>query len=536
MVNKKALIIASTAVAVLIAAAVVVAVMFTVGPASGNEEPSEMIAAVPNPGPKRVESNGNMTKDSWVLTYKEGVDLASVKADIEAANMPWQVLDTDQDNLAMNMICAEKDLGALLNMRSVQSGAKYVEAEQEWRADQAVPWGVDRTDQRNLPLSGTYATGGINGAGVEVHVLDTGVVEHRDLAGRVKPGYDAVKDGSATTTDCQGHGTHVAGTIAGTTYGIAKGATIYASRVLGCSGSGSTQGIKAAIDYVANLPATRKRVINMSLGGGASTLLDQAVANAHNKGVTVVVAAGNENQDACNVSPARAGPAITVGASDSQDRKASFSNYGTCVDVIAPGVNIISTSNTQPNGGTKTLSGTSMASPHVAGVAALVLQQNPSFTPTQVTNWITSNATPSKITGFSTSTPNKLLWFGSTSGTNPNPNPTPTSAPTPTPSPGTTVTGSLREGQATTFPQSGYYRSTGPGEHRGTLTGIAGTDMDLYLYRYVNGRWAIAAQSATAKSTEIVTYNSVDNGVQYYIWQVVCYSNAGTFTLNYVSP
>jgi len=234
-------------------------------------------------------------------------------------------------------------------------------------------WGLDRTDQRALPLSNSF-TASAYGAGVDVYVVDTGVsTTHTDFSGRLRSGFSAINDGRGSN-DCNGHGTHVAGTAAGTTYGVAKAASIIPVRVLDCAGSGSNTGVIAGLDWIiANHSAGVAAVANMSLGGGASLALDTAVQNAINDGVVMAVAAGNSNANACNYSPARAANAITVGATDRTDVRASYSNFGSCLDIFAPGTSITSAwinSSTAIN----TISGTSMASPHVAGVAAALLR------------------------------------------------------------------------------------------------------------------------------------------------------------------
>ena len=231
------------------------------------------------------------------------------------------------------------------------------------------PWGLDRIDQRARPLNQRY-TYDPTGQGVRAYVIDTGIrFSHADFGGRAISGFDAIDGGTAD--DCNGHGTHVAGTIGGSTYGVAKGVTLVGVRVLNCQGSGTNAQVIAGIDWVSSDHDPGERAVaNMSLGGGASTALDTAVINSINDGVTYAIAAGNSTQNACNTSPARVAAAITVGATQSNDAAASFTNYGTCVDLFAPGVGILSawyTSNTATN----TISGTSMATPHVAGVAAL---------------------------------------------------------------------------------------------------------------------------------------------------------------------
>ena len=286
----------------------------------------------------------------------------------------------------------------------------YVEQNHEVRiADtQTNPtWGIDRIDQRNLPLSNSY-TYPNTASSVRAYVIDTGVLNsHSDFAGRATSGYDFV-DNDSDATDCNGHGTHVAGTIAGTTYGVAKQARIVGVRVLDCAGSGTNAGVISGVDWV-TANAVKPAVANMSLGGGANTALDNAVANSIAAGITYAIAAGNSNANACNYSPARTAAAITVGATTNTDARASYSNYGTCLDIFAPG-SIITSAWYTSNTATNTISGTSMAAPHVAGAAALVAQANPTWTPAQIRDYLVNNATSNVVTSPGTGSPNKLLY------------------------------------------------------------------------------------------------------------------------------
>lgn len=268
-------------------------------------------------------------------------------------------------------------------------------------------WGLDRIDQRDRPLDSTY-TYNTDASNVHVYIIDTGVrTSHNEFSGRMGNGIDTV-DNDNDPNDCNGHGTHVAGTVAGTVYGVAKGATVHGVRVLSCSGSGTNAGVIDGVEWVTNNHIS-PAVANMSLGGGASSALDNAVNASINAGVTYAVAAGNDNRNACNYSPARVANAITVGSTTSSDGRSSFSNYGNCVNVFAPGSSITAAWYTS-NSATNTISGTSMASPHVAGVAALYLADNPSASPAQVKNAIESTASTGKISNVGSGSPNRLLY------------------------------------------------------------------------------------------------------------------------------
>ena len=268
-------------------------------------------------------------------------------------------------------------------------------------------WGLDRIDQRGLPLDGRYGRVS-NGAGVTAYIIDTGVLStHSEFAGRMVSGYSSISD-SYGTEDCNGHGTHVAGTVAGTNYGVAPSAAIVPVRVLDCTGSGTTAGVIAGIDWVvSHHVAGSPAVANMSLGGGRSAALDLAVQRGIADGVTFVVAAGNSSANACLSSPAGEPLAITVGSSTSADARSSFSNFGTCVDLFAPGSNITSAwigSSTA----TAVKSGTSMASPHVAGIVALGLESSPSSTPAQMAAWLTASATSGVLTDVGSGSVNQI--------------------------------------------------------------------------------------------------------------------------------
>ena len=353
----------------------------------------------------KIENNYIVVLDDSVVGERGQYSIAPYIADEVAGNFRGKIKHVYKHALngfAIEMSEADAELV------SQDFRVKYVEEDQIMTADVTQtnpPWGLDRIDQRNLPLNATYVYNW-TGSGVRAYIIDTGIrTAHTQFGGRASNVFDAF---GGNGQDCHGHGTHVSGTVGGSTFGVAKSALLRGVRVLNCSGSGSNSGVIAGVDWVRN-NGIAPAVANMSLGGGASSALDTAVNNLHNANITIAVAAGNSNANACNFSPSRAANAITTGSTTTSDARSSFSNFGTCLDIFAPGSGILSawfTSNTA----TATLSGTSMASPHVAGVAALYKQANPSASSTTIRNALVNNATTGVISNVGTGSPNRLLY------------------------------------------------------------------------------------------------------------------------------
>src|SRR5215216_1935518 len=344
----------------------------------------------------------------YIVVFKPGTPAESVSAEAENARGLGAQVDFVYES-ALTGFAGNIPEQALLGL-SHNPNVDFIEADQVITIDTTqspATWGLDRIDQHNRPLTNSY-TYNYTGTGVTAYIIDTGIrISHNQFGGRASYGYDFVGNDS-NADDCNGHGTHVAGTVGGSTYGVAKGVSLKAVRVLNCSGSGTTSGVIAGINWVTSQHTTGKAVANMSLGGGASSALDTAVRNSIADGVVYAIAAGNSNANACNYSPARVAEAITVGATTSSDARASYSNIGSCLDLFAPGSSITSawiSSNTATN----TISGTSMATPHVTGVAALYLQGH-SASPQQVRDAIVNGATQNVVGNAGSGSPNRLLY------------------------------------------------------------------------------------------------------------------------------
>ncbi|MGW6859649.1 S8 family serine peptidase [Streptomyces xanthophaeus] len=365
-------------------------------------------AAAPEPTPVPLYTSTDAVPGQYIVTLEKGVDAAKLAQKLGLK--PSFVYSKAMNGFAVPM--TKLQLGIVrvsLGVKSVEEDASVQSvptksASAAMRAPSS-SWGLDRIDQRNLPLDNNFTTQG-NGAGVTAYILDTGIeYGHDEFGGRATFGFDAIGDGR-NGADCNGHGTHVAGTVAGRTYGVAGKANLVSVRVLGCDGKGTYSGMIAGFDWVAK-NAVQPAVLNGSLGGDLSQALNNAATALSDAGVLPVLAAGNDAKDACNVSPASAERVFTVAASNRYDEETDFSNWGTCVELYAPGEDILSA---KLGGGSVSLNGTSMASPHVAGVVALYKQENPKADPAEIAEYLEDATTKDVLSKISKSSPNNLLF------------------------------------------------------------------------------------------------------------------------------
>jgi subtilisin family serine protease len=387
-------------------------------PANNAEQADNQVIA------RTATSSQNYIKDAYIVVLRD--EIQDVDAEVEQIIKGLGGAKPDHKYTHTIKGFSIKAAAAAIQGLSRNPKIKYIEQDQvatKGTTQSSATWGLDRVDQRNLPLSGTY-TYNTNGSTVDAYIFDTGIrTDHVEFNGRRVFGYDAF---GGVGNDIDGHGSHVAGTVGGTTFGIAKAIRLIAVKVLGDDGSGTLSGVIAGIDWAAGHHVAGKPAVgNMSLGSSYSQSVNDAVVRAINDGIVMCVAAGNSNANASNYSPASTVEAITVGATTSSDSRASYSNFGSVLDIFAPGSSITS-AGVSSNTATAVLSGTSMACPHVAGVAALYLEANPGATPAQVQQGLKSSATPNVVLSAGTGSPNLLLFSGSFTPPSPTPPPAPT--------------------------------------------------------------------------------------------------------------
>ncbi|MFF8270706.1 S8 family serine peptidase [Streptomyces sp. NPDC016562] len=366
-------------------------------------------AAAPEPTPAPLVTAANPVPGKYIVTLTKGQDAAKLAKKLGLK--PSFVYTAAMNGFAVPLTSTQLTLvRTSLGVEKVEEDASVRALPTPTAGARRAPsnsWGQDRIDQKSLPLDQSFTTQG-NGAGVTAYILDTGIdYQHAEFGGRATFGYDAIGDGR-DGQDCQGHGTHVAGTVAGATYGVARKANLVSVRVLGCDGRGTLSGIIAGMDWVAK-NAKQPAVLNGSLGGDKSTAVNDAATALSDAGVLPVIAAGNSAVDACTISPASAARVVTVGASNQWDEETFFSNFGPCVSLYAPGQAIVSA---KLGGGSVALDGTSMAAPHVAGVAVLYKQAHPTAAPAEIAEFLDEESTKDSLQSLSKGSPNQLLFTG----------------------------------------------------------------------------------------------------------------------------
>lgn len=467
---------------------------------------------------------GRAIPNRYIVVLNDNIDPASNFVSVGDLSRKYPGRVDKVFTYALNGYAVEMSEDEALKL-SDDPRVKYVEEDAEIVAQETqtdATWGISRIDQRSFasPIDTNYnyqATG----AGVNVYVVDTGVlVTHPDFGGRAVDAFDAYNE-NIDISQCNGHGTHVAGTIGSNTYGVAKNVTLYSVKVFPCYGNSSSASVIAGIDWI-NRNASPPAVVNMSLAGTASSTLDQAVKNSINQGFTYVVAAGNYSTDACGYSPADVAGAITVGATHTSDSRDETTNYGRCVDVFAPGVAIKSTWNQYPLPyPTFIMAGTSTASPHVAGVAALYLQNHPTASPSEVSRAIVSNATPGAVYNPGTGSPNLLLFSQFDSG------------PPPAGCAGTGFTGSLPGSGSVDFQSSSAGFPGRSGRYSGTLRVPAGAAFSLGLEKKVKIRWSTVASSSGGPTDQTINYNGKTGT---YRWTITSALGSGSYSLCTENP
>lgn len=441
-------------------------------------------------------AKGKSIAGQYIVVLKSGADGAAVakRNGVTARHVYKSALDGFSATLntkQLKRVRADKSVAYVDHNGAVHTTADGPSTQTTQTPTPA--WGLDRIDQRAVPLNNTYRWA-TNGTGVTAYVIDTGIrVTHTDFGGRASSGYDFI-DNDTNADDCYGHGTHVAGTIGGGKFGVAKNVKLKAVRVLDCAGSGSWDTVIAGIDWV-TANHSGPSVANLSLGGGYTQAINDAVTNSIAEGVTYAIAAGNSGDDACNYSPASTPLALTVGATDTSDTRAYFSNYGSCLDVFAPGVDITSDWNTS-NSATNTISGTSMATPHVAGLVAQYLQVEPYATQPTVNAVITGTASYGVVSD-PVGSPNLLArkWTGNLSAT----------------------------GAGAIVPDNSYWYQGNGGYIRAWLRGTQ--NVDLWIQKWDGSAFVDVAKSTSATNMEKIVYKSAGNS--YYRLRIKATSGGG---------